>query len=98
MKLELQQLDEVELCNRWPAPAKPGPWADRSLSPPPDIAIAIKPASGRMRAAAAVSDHIREQLNQGRSLYCIVHDPVVQARLGGFDGRALPEHCLGADQ
>lgn len=98
MSLDLREHEGVGVRVDRPAPLQPGPWADRFLSPPPDIAIAIRPATGRLTSAAAVSDHIREELNAGRSLYCIVHDAAVQDRLGGFDGRALPEHCVGVGQ
>jgi hypothetical protein len=98
MSAELLELDGVGLRVDRPARVEPGPWADKFLSPPPDIAVAISPATGRRAAATAVSEHILEQLEAGRSLYCIVHDPEVQAHLGGFDGRALPEHCLGVGQ
>ncbi len=77
-----------------PRPLVLGPWAHRFASPPPDILIDVTSAAGRSTAANEVAEHIRAELSRGRSLYCIVHDPYILRRLGGFDGRALPAHCL----
>ncbi len=76
------------------APRALGPWAGRFISPPRDTVIETSPSGARARAAREVADHIRDELDLGRSLYCIVHDTFVTARIGGFDGRALPPHCL----
>ncbi len=70
--------------------------AQMFLNPPADVAMAIRPHDARAAAAAQVAEHIRAQLEAGRSLYCIVHDEAVQRLIGGFDGRALPAHCLPA--
>lgn len=75
-------------------PVTPGPWADRWLAPPPDVAVATSPSGARARAAREIGAHVAAELERGRSLYCIVHDPDVQERIGGFDGRALPPRCL----
>ncbi|WP_158276587.1 hypothetical protein [Paraconexibacter algicola] len=72
-----------------PPRSTPGPWARKYVAPPPDIAMTITPAGARARAAQQVGAHIATELERGRSLYCVVHDPEILARLGGFDGRAL---------
>ena len=73
-----------------------GPWANRWCEPPQDVAIGISPAGARARAAREVAEHVAGELERGRSLYCIVRDRFVQARIGGFDGRALPAEALAA--
>ena len=72
----------------------PGPWAGKLVAPPPDLAIPISPPEARARAAREVGEHVSAELGRGRSLYCIVHDEYLVARIGGFDGRALPPSCL----
>lgn len=76
------------------AGAEAEPWSHKWAAPPPDISIPISPPDARARASREVCEHIHSQLRLGRSLYCIVHDVYVLARIGGFDGRALPPHCL----
>ncbi len=78
------------------APPAAGGWAHKWAAPPPDVEIASHPPDARSDAARAVGDHVARQLGEGRSLYCIVRDPFVEARIGGFDGRALPARCLAS--
>ena len=70
--------------------AASGPWSDRWGAPPADVAIDVVPRGARAAAAREVADHLCRELELGRSLYCIVRDPYVEERIGGFDGRALP--------
>ena len=65
-------------------------WADRWGAPPPDVAVETAPAGARAETARQIGDHRVQQLERGRSLYCIVRDHAVAERIGGFDGRALP--------
>ena len=84
-----------------PPPRELGPWADRWTDPPPDIIIDTSPPGARGRTAEQIAAHVRGELERGRSLYCIVHDSYIRARIGGFDGRALPSRVpegLNAEQ
>ncbi len=76
------------------ATVRTDPWTDRWMAPPPDLAIGTSPRGMRDRAAREVGDYVAAELDRGRSLYCIVHDRYVQARIGGFDGRALTADAL----
>lgn len=71
------------------APATPGPWVDKLLAPPPDLAIPVSPPGGRARAAREAGTQVVGELERRRSRHCIVHDGHVPARTGGFAGSAL---------
>lgn len=55
-----------------------------------DVAIATEPPDARRASATAIARHVAEQLRAGRSLFNVIDDPFVQARIGA-DGRALTE-------
>ena len=58
------------------------------------MAVETSPPGGRSLAAGQIAEHLAAELLRGRALYCIVRDEYVLSRIGGYDGRALPPHCL----
>jgi hypothetical protein len=95
---ELMDVDQASEVRALAAAGGPEvePWLQRWVAPPPDVVVGISPPGARARAAREVGEHVISELHRGRSLYCVVHDAYVRERIGGFDGRALPRHCLEA--